>query len=117
MGSVRRVSGSKIRKFREDRKLLQHDLASRLRGRGYGTTQAQISRWEAGQEPRAYVLSALAAELGVKVDDLYGDEDAEAASMAPLAADTTANLADALHAYVTEKVDAAVSAALLEVLP
>lgn len=78
--------GTKIREARESKRLLQHDLADKLRNRGFGTTQATISRWEAGQVPRGYVLRALADELGVTVDDLLGEarDDGESRSVALL---------------------------------
>lgn len=78
-------SGTALEALRERRKLTQHDLASALRIRGFGTTQTTVSRWESGQQPHASVLPALAAELGCSIGDLYaleGDEDEEAASMA-----------------------------------
>lgn len=76
-------SGVKLEALRKSRHLLQHDLASRLRERGFGTTQTTISRWESGQQPNGAVLPALAAELGCAIADLYGDdEDEESASMA-----------------------------------
>jgi len=88
MASGRNFSGARLRKLREAKHLLQHDLADRLRKRGFGTTQVTVSRWENGQAPRASVMAALAAQLGVAVDDLYAEADeAEAASMAPLAAE------------------------------
>lgn len=77
------VSGERIRQYREKRNLLQHDLASKLRARGYGTTQVTVSRWENGQEPRAHVLPALAQELGCTVDELYDEDDEEAAQAMP----------------------------------
>lgn len=79
MGTI----GTRIREARESKRLLQHDLADRLRTKGYGTTQATISRWEAGQVPRGYVLRALADELGVSVDDLLGEahDDGESRAM------------------------------------
>jgi transcriptional regulator with XRE-family HTH domain len=55
----------------------QTDLAAALRGRGFGTTQTTVSRWEAGQEPRAAVLPVLAHELGVTVDELFVEDDGE----------------------------------------
>ncbi len=91
-----RVSGSKIRELRERRRLLQHDLAQRLRERGYGTTQTTVSRWESGQEPRAHILPALAAELGCEIEELFGDDDEEEADLSSLLSSTS--LADALRA-------------------
>ena len=103
MASVRRFSGTRLRELREDRRILQDDLSHRLRIRGFGTTQAQISRWESGQQPRAYILAALADELGVKVDELYGDDEDEESALAP---DPVADLMRALdrwHEYRLEK--------------
>ena len=77
MRRERRFSGAKLQHLREDRNILQHDLADKLRRRGYGTTQATVSRWENGQEPRSYVMGALADELGVGVEDLYSDDEEE----------------------------------------
>lgn len=101
------VSGEKIRQLREGKRLLQHDLANRLRERGYGTTQVTISRWENGQEPRAYVLPALAEELGVKVDELYGDDEDEE-SRAVGHSPAVLALLGALRAVVREEVEAVV---------
>lgn len=70
-------SGNTLRRLRDDRRLTQHDLASALRKRGFGTTQTTVSRWEDGQQPHASVLPALAAELGVSMDALYADDDPE----------------------------------------
>ena len=96
----RRFSPEKLEKLRGKR--TQTDLAYALRRRGFGTTQTTISRWESGQEPRSLVLPALAAELGVKVDELYdGDEDEEVSS-SPLARD----LASVLQAEVARQIAA-----------
>lgn len=77
--------GTRIRELREARKITQHDLADRLRKRGYGTTQTTVSRWESGQVPRGYVAKALAEELGTSLDELYGsDDDEEAAPVPPI---------------------------------
>lgn len=107
MSPGQRVSGSKIRQLREQRNLLQHDLASRLRGRGYGTTQTTVSRWESGQEPRSHVLPALAQELGVAVTELYGDEETTASEddeESDLLADLTSALRALVHSVVAERV-------------
>lgn len=74
----------------------QTDLANALRERGFGTTQTTISRWESGKVPRGYVLPALAAELGCSVDELFVEDEAEAATMGPLAAVHKADILDAL---------------------
>jgi len=68
-----RFSGEKLKELRGKR--TQHDLAEALRRRGYGTTQTQVSRWEAGQAPRGYIVDALAEELGCSRDDLFVDRD------------------------------------------
>jgi len=69
---MRKFSGQKLREARGKYRT-QTELAAALQRRGHGTTQTQVSRWEAGQEPREYIREALAAELNVKVDDLYED--------------------------------------------
>lgn len=71
----RRFSGERLRQLRGRRD--QTDLAAALRRRGFGTTQTQVSRWESGQQPRRYILEALAKELGCKVSDLFEDADEE----------------------------------------
>lgn len=81
----RRFVHEKIAELRGKR--TQTDLAVALRQKGYGTTQATVSRWESGQAPRGYVLAALADELGVTIDELYADDDEDAAAAMPLAAE------------------------------
>lgn len=90
----RRVSPQKLAGFREAKRLDQTELAARLRKRGLGTTQATVSRWEHGQEPRSHMLPALAAELGVKVDELYGDDEDEEAALPLLARDDVLDALD-----------------------
>lgn len=103
MASVRRFSGTRLRELREDRRILQDDLSHRLRTRGFGTTQAQISRWESGQQPRAYILAALADELGVKVDELYGDDEDEESALPLISDDVLDALAFAIEAAREKK--------------
>ena len=75
-----RFSGDKLREARSTAKgrPTQIDLAAALRRRGFGTTQTQVSRWEAGQEPRRYIRDALARELGCSVSDFYEESDEDA---------------------------------------
>ena len=73
---MKKFSGEKVAAARGKR--TQIDLAAALRGRGFGTTQTQVSRWESGQQPRRYILDALADELGVSVDDLFEEVQADA---------------------------------------
>lgn len=86
--AVQTFSGQQLRRLRTAARLTQHDLASRLRKRGFGTTQTTISRWEDGQQPLSGVLPSLAAELDCSIADFYAgeDDDEEAASM-PLTRD------------------------------
>lgn len=77
-----KVDGAKIATLRLAKKFDQTELAGRLRKHGLGATQATVSRWENGQEPRAYVLPALAQELGVRIEELYADGDDEEESRA-----------------------------------
>lgn len=85
------LSGERLRVLRNAARLTQHDLATKLRRRGFGTTQTTVSRWEDGQLPHSSVLSALADELGVSLADLLGT----AAPVDPFDA-AKAELADAL---------------------
>jgi transcriptional regulator with XRE-family HTH domain len=98
--------GSRIAALRGRR--TQTDLASALRLRGFGTTQTTVSRWESGQAPRGSVLPALAAELGVTVDELLSvsDDDEEAAAMQPLGGD----IMQALNAAIDRAVAARMAA-------
>jgi len=95
-------SGSKLERRRLAKHLTQHDLASRLRARGFGTTQATLSRWESkGHQPHAAVLPALAEELDCLIGDFYAadadtDDDEEDS---PLSRDEM-DLYLALHARV-----------------
>lgn len=75
-----RVDGTKIATLRAAKSYDQTEFATRLRKRGLGATQATVSRWENGQEPRAYALPAIAAELGVAIESLYADGEDEAES-------------------------------------
>lgn len=109
MANRRKVSSAKLVALREGKKLDQTELAVRLRARGLGTTQATISRWENGKEPRAYALSALASELGCAIEELFADDDAEAASMSTATADSFGQRIDDL---LTERAFAAVDEAL-----
>lgn len=61
-----------VRRLREEKGWSQGELAQYA-----GTTQAQVSRIEAGQHasPRADTLAGLAAALGVSVDYLLGLAD------------------------------------------
>lgn len=66
---AKKWNGAKVTELRGRR--TQSDLAASLVRRGHGTTQTQVSRWEAGQKPRKYILPDLAAELGATPDDLF----------------------------------------------
>lgn len=80
-----RFSGTKLEAIRG--KKTQTDLANALRERGFGTTQTTISRWESGQVPHSRVLPALAETLGCRIEELFDEDDAEAAPMVPAAAE------------------------------
>lgn len=56
---------NRIRELRLARGLTQAELAVLV-----GTRQNQLSRWEAGQEPRAGAAVSLATALGVRIEDL-----------------------------------------------
>lgn len=100
MPSRPKVDSQKIAQLRRLKKIDQTEFAGRLRKHGLGATQATVSRWENGQEPRAYALPAIAAELGVTVDELYGDEDDEESDQLPHAPDDMlAALAVALERF------------------
>jgi transcriptional regulator with XRE-family HTH domain len=68
----RRLVGARLK-----RGMNQGDLAYELRRRhGIKADQGQISRWETGKNtPRAHVIPALAAVLGVSMEQLYAPDD------------------------------------------
>lgn len=102
MPKLRRFSGENLHRIREQRRILQDDLAHQLRRRGFGTTQATVSRWENGQEPRAHVIGALADILGVTVDELYGDAEEEEDSLSGSAAEQ--EFLAAIEALIEERI-------------
>lgn len=108
-----RFNGGKLKALRDSRKWDQHRLAEAARAHGTGITQSQISRYENGQEPSGRNAMALAAALGVTVEELYGAdaEDEEAASMPSHAA---VSFFDAVDQLVTERVHAALRARVPE---
>ncbi len=59
--------GERIKSLRKQRKMTQKDLAAAA-----GTSTGSISKWEAGAQPRAYMLPRLAKALGVSVAELRG---------------------------------------------
>ena len=59
--------GERIKTLRKQRKMTQKDLAAAA-----GTSTGSISKWEAGAQPRAYMLPRLAKALGVSVAELRG---------------------------------------------
>lgn len=89
------MSGRRLRDARLGAGLTQAQLARRV-----NTSERNIVRWETeANVPRLKHLAAIAEVTGKDVGHfLASDDEAEAASMAPLAADTTTNLAAALEA-------------------
>lgn len=57
--------GEKLKAARKAAGLSQVELAEMV-----GCTQKDISRWEAGREPKALTLKRLAQALGCSMDDL-----------------------------------------------
>lgn len=91
-----RFSGKKLRELRQARKLDQTSLSHLARKFASGMTQAQVSRYENGQQPSGHNAIALAAALEVDVRELYEpDDDEEAAQVADLAI-SRGDLLDAL---------------------
>ena len=67
----RYITGSVIRKLREDRGLTQDELASRIHVSGKA-----VSKWETGQGfPDISLLEPLAGALGISVIELLSGED------------------------------------------
>lgn len=63
--------GRKIKELRKLRGLTQLELAEKIQA-----TEARISNWERGENnPDKEILGRLAEALGVKISDLYSDED------------------------------------------
>ena len=67
MEEISVLVGRQIRTYRKQRKMTQKDLAAAA-----GTSTGSISKWEAGAQPRAYMLPRLAKALGVSVAELRG---------------------------------------------
>lgn len=66
-----RISGSKIRLFREDKGLTQRELAGLCHSAGGRISPGQISNIERGLfQPRTKAAYAIAVSLGVTVADL-----------------------------------------------
>lgn len=89
---TRTFSGNRLNQLRLKGGFTQEDFAHELRRRGLKTSAKQIRRWESeAHVPRAAVVPILADALGVSMDALFragsDDDEAEAASMAPLAAE------------------------------
>lgn len=103
-----RFDGTKLKTLRDARTWDQHRLAEAARAHGVGVTQSQISRYENGQQPSGRNAMAIAAALGVEPRELYGEPDAEAASMTSASADA---LYEALRALVRTEVREAIKVA------
>lgn len=68
------ICGQNVRRFREQKKMSQDQLAAKLQTEGLGVNQNSISRIETGKRIVAdYELKALAHVLGVPVDVLLAD--------------------------------------------
>ncbi|MBQ4191517.1 MAG: helix-turn-helix transcriptional regulator [Clostridiales bacterium] len=67
------VTGTMIRRLREERKMTQLQLAGKI-----GVTDKAISKWETGRGyPDIALVEPLAEALGVSVIELFsGEEDA-----------------------------------------
>lgn len=68
------VIGSRIKSLREERGLLQQELADIMKNQyGLNTNRVTISKWENGkQEPEAYNLRVLAQIFGVTMEYIAG---------------------------------------------
>lgn len=91
-----RFNGEKLRDLRKARSWGQHELAEAARGFASGITQAQVSRYENGQQPSGRNALALAMALGVAVTDLYSVADAPLPSTPTLLEILYAQIGDAL---------------------
>jgi transcriptional regulator with XRE-family HTH domain len=101
-----RFDGHHLKELRIAKKWDQHRLAEAARSHGVGITQSQISRYENGKEPSGRNALALATALGVTVEELFADDEAEAASMnaaAPLTPAEFEMFADLLSRIVRPK--------------
>ena len=65
------VTGTMIRRLRENRKMTQHQLAGKI-----GVTDKAISKWETGRGyPDIALIEPLADALGVSIIELFSGED------------------------------------------
>lgn len=103
---VREISATRVRQLRgqRSREVIAHDL----RKRGHGTDAKAIWRYETGRsQPHSRLLPDYAEVLGARsVDELYADDDEEAAPMGDHHA-MLAALAVALEPFHPRKVKAA----------
>jgi len=74
----REIDGNKLRAFRG--KVSREDVAHKLRDRGHATDAKAVWRWENGHnQPNARVLLDYADVLGCRLEELYDEDDEEAA--------------------------------------
>lgn len=70
-----KFNGQKLADLRRARSWDQHRLANEARKRGFGLTQAQVSRHENGKQPSGRNAIAYSQVLGIPVEAFYEGED------------------------------------------
>ena len=67
------VTGTMIRRLRENKKMTQHQLADKI-----GVSDKAVSKWETGRGyPDISLVESLAEALGVSIIELFSGEDVE----------------------------------------
>jgi len=76
---IRTFDGARLRAARNARRLSQSELGARINAH-----VTSISDWERGANgPSGRHVASLSRELGVDVDEFYGDADDEEAALLP----------------------------------
>lgn len=100
---IKTFDGARLREARKARGLSQSQLGSLI-----GAHVTSISDWERGANaPSGRHIASISRELGVSVEELYGDDDEESSLPSRDQRDLLAALAEALAPFRRERQEAA----------